>query len=81
MLYHVVGIRRDMSFDTKDGGKMSGLKLHLTCQDDRVDGCATDSFFVSSNASCYQAAASLQPEEDIEIFFNRYGKIDSIVSR
>lgn len=79
MLYHVVGIRKDMSFNTKDGGEMSGLKLHLICSDDRVEGMATDSFFISSKASCYQAAASLQPDDDVEIFFNRYGKIDSVV--
>ena len=29
MMYHVVGIRKNMSFNTKDGGEMSGLKLHL----------------------------------------------------
>ena len=34
MMYHVVGIRKNMSFNTKDGGEMSGLKLHLICPDD-----------------------------------------------
>ena len=81
MMYHVVGIRKNMSFNTKDGGEMSGLKLPLICPDDHVEGMATDSFFISSKASCYQTAASLKPEDDIEIFFNRYGKIDSIVNR
>ena len=47
MEYRVVGIRRNMEFDTKDGGKMSGAKVYMTCKDDRVDGCMTDSFFVN----------------------------------
>lgn len=80
MMYHVVGIRKNMSFPAKDGSEMSGLKLHLICSDDRVEGMAADSFFVSSKASCYQTAASLKPDDDIDILFNRYGKIDSIVN-
>ena len=71
MMYHVVGIRKGMSFNTKEGGEMSGLKLHLTCPDDRVEGMATDSFFISSKSACYQAALSL----------HRYGKIDAIVNK
>lgn len=81
MMYHVVGIRKGMSFNTKEGGEMSGLKLHLTCPDDRVEGMATDSFFISSKSACYQAALSLHPEDDIDIYFNRYGKIDAIVNK
>ncbi len=81
MMYRVVGIRKNMSFNTKDGGKMSGLKLHLLCPDDHVEGMASDSFFISSSASCYGVAASLCPDDDIEIYFNRFGKIDSICKR
>lgn len=81
MMYHVVGIRKNMSFSTKDGGEMSGLKLHLLCPDDRVEGMCTDSFFISSKSSCYQSAVSLVPDDDVDIYFNRYGKIDSILKR
>ena len=81
MMYHVVGIKRGMSFSGKDGEVISGLKLYLSCPDEKVEGFATDSFFISSSSGCYVAASALQPLDDIDVFFNRYGKIDSISKR
>lgn len=80
MEYRVVGIRRNMEFDTKDGGKMSGAKVFMTCKDDRVDGCMTDSFFISTESKCYANVAALRPDTDVEVYFNRYGKVDAIVA-
>lgn len=80
MEYRVVGIRRNMEFDTKDGGENVWRKGIYDLQGDRVGGCMTDSFFVSTASKCYANVAALRPDTDVEVYFNRYGKVDAIVA-
>ncbi len=80
MKYALLGIRRDMSFETKEGGKIQGAKLYVSCEDSRVQGVMTDSFFISTNASAFGDLNALSPGINVDIVFNRYGKIDRIAA-
>lgn len=81
MIYNVVGIKRDMSFPGNDGKMVEGLKLYVSCPDDKVDGLMTDSFFISTSAPVFSVASGLKPDMAIDIYFNRYGKIDAVVAQ
>lgn len=79
MKYTVVGVRRDMSFSGNDGKNIAGAKIFCLSEDPRIEGHATDSFFIPSTSVAYASVAGICPDSDIEIYFNRYGKVDSIV--
>lgn len=74
MKYALLGIRRDMAFKTKEGGNVQGAKLFVTCEDSRVDGVMTDSFFISTTSTAFADLAVLSPGMNIDVLFNRYGK-------
>lgn len=79
MKYNVSGIRRDMSFPSKDGTMIQGAKLYVTSEDSRVQGLMTDSFFISTTSSAFADIGSLTPGSNVDIIFNRYGKVDRIL--
>lgn len=81
MLYNVIGIKRNMSFAGNDGKKVEGLKLYVTCPDDKVDGLMTDSFFIPTSSHVFVTANCLKPDMSIDIYFNRYGKIDGVIEQ
>lgn len=74
----VAGIRRGMSFRTKEGNEIRGSKIHLVFPDSNVEGRAVDSFFISDSSPAFPALSKVAPEKEVEVLFNRYGKVDSI---
>lgn len=75
--FTIVGIKA-VDFDTKEGQHMKGVKLFVTGEDDKVEGLMTDSFFLSyekfSNLDQYHVG------DEIVIYYNRYGKVDSLTA-
>ena len=78
MLYNVLGLKKNMSFPGKDGAMVNGCKLYVSCPDEKVDGLMADSFFISASAPIYDKVNSLKPDQCIDIYFSRYGRIDGI---
>lgn len=72
----VVGYR-DSSFKAADGTQINGITIYVTDSDTRVEGVKTDKFFMSdrvSNRSNYLPKVG----DEIEVYYNRYGKLYSI---
>lgn len=72
----VVGFK-GLDFKTKDGQQISGVKLFLEYQEDKTNGVCTDSAFLSDRRleECdYIPAVG----DEIELMYNRYGKITTI---
>lgn len=72
----VVGMK-ELDFKTKDGQQISGVKLFLEYQEEKTTGVCTDSAFISERRmeeSNYIPAVG----DDIELMYNRYGKIQAI---
>ena len=77
MKCYVIG-KRKLDFTSSDGKAVKGLSLYLgmTSDSDSLEGMEAARFFVSE--------AKLPKEDiivgtDIEVYFDRRGKIDSIV--
>ena len=73
MLVKIVGIRRNFSFLTKDGKEISGSNIYITRDQEGVEGLMCEKYFLNSKFD----TTPLKPGVDIELFFNRYGKVDS----
>ena len=75
MKHTVLGIK-PVSFTAADGKLIDGTTLYVAYDADGVDGMAADKIFVT---------AAKMPDDDIvvgadiDIYFNRFGKVDSIV--
>lgn len=72
MIYRVLG-RRDVSFYTKEGNKIEGSQIFVSYDDSHTQGVATDRLFFSTRHNPY----TIMVGDDIEVFYNRYGKVDS----
>ena len=72
---HVVLGKRAVSFIAKDGKEISGTTLYLAYETEGVDGMAADKVFIP--------AAKMPKKEitigsDVDVLFNRYGKVEAI---
>lgn len=72
----IVGLKR-VDFQDKDGDKIQGMKVFVNYPEDKVEGMATDSFFLSDSkfANYFDALYVGSP---IEVHYNKYGKIFSV---
>lgn len=75
--FKIVGMK-DVNFETKEGQRMTGTKIYVTCEDEKVDGLMTDSFFLTQEK--FPHAGDFHVGDDIIVYYNRYGKPDSIVA-
>lgn len=76
MKYTVLG-KKMVSFTTADGKVINGTTLY-TCYYDNtanVDGAITDKIFVTAEK---MPKKEIVVGADIDVYFNRYGKVDAI---
>lgn len=71
--WSVVGVKR-MNFDGRDG-KVEGVKVYVETDDPKVDGLATDLFWFDAFKVPNMQAVSVG--DRINVYYNRYGKVDS----
>ena len=74
----IVGIQRNVVF-RMDGKEFTGINLFGIVPRDNVDGHATEKIFVNSTKECYATACSLKVGDEINCYYNRFGKVDTIV--
>lgn len=75
MVVKIVGTRK-MQFRTKDGKDISGTKLHYTYVQEGTEGTAAESVFISD--AKMQAFGYPEVGEEVDLVYNRYGKIEAI---
>lgn len=73
---HTVLGKKTVSFTAADGKVIDGTTLYVAYDADGVDGMAADKIFVTAAKMPKQ---NISVGADIDIFFNRFGKVDSIV--
>lgn len=71
MLAHVVGIRRNVHFDI-DGRSYDGTHIFVTHLENGVEGCMAEKYFL--NSATFDTSW-IKVDDDIDIQFNRRGKI------
>lgn len=75
MLIEIVGIK-DVSFSNKETGeRVEGQSVYFEYEDDRTQGVATDKVFLSSRKELVPVP-SLPCSANL--YFNKFGKVDSI---
>lgn len=74
MKYTLAG-KKVISFTAQDGKTIDGTTLYVTNKMDGVEGQATDKFFVPAEK---MPKKDLVVGADVEIYFNRFGKVDTI---
>ena len=74
----IVGIQRNVTFKF-DGNVFTGINLYCALERDGVEGHVTEKHFVNSSKECFGLANSLKVGDQVNIYYNRYGKIDAIV--
>lgn len=74
MKYNLAG-KKVVSFTAQDGKVINGTTLYVACEMDGVEGLATDKFFVPAEKL---PKKDLVVGTDIDIYFNRFGKVDAI---
>ncbi len=76
MSYRVIGKER-VEYTNKDGKPVKGYALHTYTNKDKVDGLAVERIFVSDKLELSNIDL-IKPEMDVDILYNRYGKIEKI---
>ena len=74
----VVGLQNS-TFTTKDGKEISGTRIFLTekIPADRGQGVSVDSIFLSKEKADAMAL-NLAVGDDIEVFYNKYGRVQEV---
>ena len=75
MKHTLLGLKK-VSFTAADGKVVDGTTLYVAYDADGVKGMAADKLFVSSSK---MPKKELVVGSDIDIYFNRFGKVDSII--
>lgn len=72
-MFEVIGIER-VDFNAPDGNRIVGTRLYLTCNKNRVVGKACESCFIKDSIS----TTGIEVGDQIEIFYNKYGKVSDV---
>lgn len=76
-MYKIVGIKRTV-LKFKDGNTCAGAFLHCTEEREDVEGVAVENFFISASKL---GKYSPRLGDEITIYYNRYGKVQTIVPK
>lgn len=78
MVYSIAGIK-SVNFSGKDGGEIKGLSLYLASpiSPEKGNGLEVEKFFVSSKR-VEELSSNLLVGSEVDVVFNRYGKIEDI---
>lgn len=74
----IIGIR-NVDFTAKDGNRIIGVKLFCTFSAEFVEGVCAESVFVSNNVLSRSNITSLHVGDEIEVLYNKFGKVSGIV--
>lgn len=62
----------------KSNQPVVGLTLHVTGTDNRVEGLACETIFISEKSQMYQQCMSYPLNSEINVQYNRYGSVESV---
>lgn len=78
MVYHVIGIEVVDYPSKKTGQQVRGTNLHCTYPNQRpnvkVDGDCVEKLYCPERVRC----DGIQVGDEVEIYFNRFGSVDSV---
>lgn len=75
-MFNLIGIRKVDFTDRQTGNRILGNTIYVTCPEDGVVGVSGRKYFVSSRIDI----SSFKIGDNIDIFFNDKGKVQSIIT-
>lgn len=75
-MYHVVGIQRREYTSKRTGALIRGYNVFCTFENEYISGCGVDTIWLSD--SMYDAAGGLGVGDDIEVMYNKYGRVSKV---
>lgn len=63
----------------KTNKQVTGMTLHCVGTSPNVEGEAVDTVYISSASPLYQSIVQMPIGTEIQLFYNRYGSVESIV--
>lgn len=75
MEYCVIGKEHLDYVSKKTNKQVKGYNLHLTCEKEKCEGLAVLNVFVSE-----EIGNDVNINDQVELFYNQYGKVTKIVS-
>ena len=78
-MYQVIG-KQCVDYQNKDGKQIKGLKLWLAYEKKGVTGVAADPIYLSQSKldECGINPDEIKIDDLVTVFYNRYGKVESI---
>ena len=76
MLAKVLGIQK-VSYVSKQNKQVEGTSLHVCYPDDNVEGMAVDKIYISKSTNINNLPL-VKLNAEIDLRYNKYGKIESI---
>ena len=78
----VIGIQRNMQFKAQDGNLITGMNLFVTTEKNNVEGLACEKVFISGTKECFpELVKGLKVGDEVQLLYNRYGKVESVLVR
>jgi len=74
-ILEVIGIEYDYKFKGDDGSWVSGTKLYVACEHEKIVGKKAENMFVKQSVTLPKG---LKPGDKVAISFNRYGKVGGV---
>lgn len=72
-MYNLVGYEK-VDYTNKQGVQITGHRLHLTYESDKIQGQGVESVYVSSTVQMPKLALG----QKVDVLYNRFGKVSAI---
>lgn len=74
----IVGKQNVDYVSRKTNQPVVGVTLHCVCKNDRVNGEAVETLFVSAKSPMYEQCIAFPLGTEITVSYNRYGSVETI---
>lgn len=63
----------------KTGQPVQGITLHLATTNNKVEGFAVETCFISMKSELYSVVAPLPINSEVRLTYNRWGNVDDVI--
>ena len=72
-MYTIQGLE-NVDYTNKNGARITGTKLHLSFESEKVKGTGVEVVFIGNSVDC----SNLSVGDNVKLFYNRFGKVSEV---
>lgn len=76
-MFKIVGIK-NIDYINKNDKHIQGCELHTIYEDGKVEGYATENFYISQSILDESGIEDVKVDDMIECFYNKFGRISRV---